>query len=60
MSEELKLFEGNRIRHIYDEEKEIYYFPDLNYQDAYLIKYLLENKCSINSSLKIISGNNVV
>ena len=26
MSEELKLFEGNRIRHIYDEEKEIYYF----------------------------------
>ena len=42
------------------DEKEIYYFPDLNYQDAYLIKYLLENKCSINSSLKIISGNNVV
>ena len=26
MVEELKLFEGNRIRHIYDEEKEIYYF----------------------------------
>ena len=26
MEEELKLFEGNRIRHIYDEEKEIYYF----------------------------------
>ena len=26
MSEELKLFEGNRIRHIYDEDKEIYYF----------------------------------
>lgn len=26
MAEELKLFEGNRIRHIYDEEKEIYYF----------------------------------
>ena len=26
MSEELKLFEGNRIRHIYDEEKEVYYF----------------------------------
>ena len=26
MPEELKLFEGNRIRHIYDEEKEIYYF----------------------------------
>ena len=26
MSEELKLFEGNRIRHIYDEEKETYYF----------------------------------
>ena len=42
------------------DEKEIYYFPDLNYQDAYLIKHLLENKCSINSSLKIISGNNVV
>lgn len=26
MTEDLKLFEGNRIRHIYDEEKEIYYF----------------------------------
>ena len=26
MPEELKLFEGNRIRHIYDEEKETYYF----------------------------------
>lgn len=26
MTEELKLFEGNRIRHIYDEEKGIYYF----------------------------------
>ena len=26
MEEELKLFEGNRIRHIYDEDKEIYYF----------------------------------
>lgn len=26
MAEELKLFEGNRIRHIYDEEKETYYF----------------------------------
>lgn len=26
MAEELKLLEGNRIRHIYDEEKEIYYF----------------------------------
>ena len=26
MSEELQLFEGKRIRHIYDEEKESYYF----------------------------------
>ncbi len=26
MAEELKLFEGQRIRNIYDEEKEIYYF----------------------------------
>lgn len=26
MAEELKLFEGNKIRHIYNEEKEIYYF----------------------------------
>ncbi len=26
MAKELKLFEGNRIRHIYDEEKETYYF----------------------------------
>lgn len=26
MAEELKLFEGNRIRHIYDEKKETYYF----------------------------------
>jgi len=26
MSRELQLFEGKRIRHIYDEEKEIYYF----------------------------------
>lgn len=26
MAEELKLFEGRRIRHIYDEEKETYYF----------------------------------
>lgn len=26
MADDLKLFEGNRIRHIYDEEKEIYYF----------------------------------
>ena len=26
MTDELSLFEGNRIRHIYDEEKEIYYF----------------------------------
>jgi hypothetical protein len=26
MAEDLKLFEGNRIRHIYDEEKETYYF----------------------------------
>lgn len=26
MAEELRLFEGNRIRHIYDEEKETYYF----------------------------------
>ena len=26
MAEELKLFEGSRIRHIYDEEKETYYF----------------------------------
>lgn len=26
MAEELKLFEGNRIRHVYDKEKETYYF----------------------------------
>ena len=26
MTDELSLFEGSRIRHIYDEEKEIYYF----------------------------------
>ena len=26
MTDDLSLFEGNRIRHIYDEEKEIYYF----------------------------------
>jgi hypothetical protein len=26
MAEELKLFEGNRIRHVYDEENETYYF----------------------------------
>ena len=26
MADDLKLFEGNRIRHVYDEEKEIYYF----------------------------------
>lgn len=26
MADDLKLFEGNRIRHIYDEEKETYYF----------------------------------
>ena len=26
MTEELRLFEGNRIRHIYDEKNEIYYF----------------------------------
>ncbi|MCM1265694.1 MAG: hypothetical protein NC200_05795, partial [Candidatus Gastranaerophilales bacterium] len=26
MTEKLKLFEGQRIRHIYDDEKEIYYF----------------------------------
>ena len=26
MAEELKLFEGNRIRHVYDEERETYYF----------------------------------
>lgn len=26
MAEDLKLFEGSRIRHIYDEEKETYYF----------------------------------
>lgn len=26
MADDLSLFEGNRIRHIYDEEKEIYYF----------------------------------
>jgi len=26
MTEELKLFEGHRIRHIYDEEKNVYYF----------------------------------
>lgn len=26
MAEELRLFEGNRIRHIYDEKNEIYYF----------------------------------
>ena len=26
MTDDLKLFEGNRIRHIYDEEKETYYF----------------------------------
>ena len=26
MTDELSLFEGNRIRHIYDEEKETYYF----------------------------------
>ena len=26
MTDELSLFEGNRIRHIYDEEKEAYYF----------------------------------
>ena len=26
MAEELKLFEGNTIRHVYDEEKETYYF----------------------------------
>ena len=43
MPEELKLFEGNRIRHIYDEEKETYYFSvvdiiailiEKNYQSA--------------------------
>lgn len=42
------------------DEKEIYYFPDLNYQDVYLIKHLLENKCSIDSRIKIILGNTVV
>ena len=26
MAEDLKLFEGYKIRHIYDEEKEVYYF----------------------------------
>ena len=26
MTEDLKLFEGKKIRHIYNEEKEIYYF----------------------------------
>ena len=26
MADELDLFEGNRIRHVYDEEKEVYYF----------------------------------
>lgn len=43
MAEELKLFKGNSIRHIYDEEKEIYYFSiidivailiDKDYQSA--------------------------
>ena len=29
MAEDLKLFEGNRIRHIYDEEKEGVKFDDL-------------------------------
>ena len=42
------------------DEKEIYYFSDLNYQDVYLIKHLLENKCSIDSRIKIILGNTVV
>ena len=26
MAEELKMFDGSRIRHVYDEEKETYYF----------------------------------
>lgn len=30
MSEELQLFEGKRIRHIYDEEKETYYFSTVD------------------------------
>ena len=42
------------------DEKEIYYFSDLNYQDVYLIKHLLENKCSMDSRIKIILGNTVV
>ena len=43
MAEDLSIFEGNRIRHIYDEEKEVYYFSivdivailiDKDYQSA--------------------------
>lgn len=40
-------------------ESELYYFPDLSYQDIYLIKYILKKKCDTDD-VKIILGNNII
>ena len=42
------------------EGAELYYFPDLNYQDIYLVKYLLKLKNKNDTNINIIMGNNII
>ena len=52
MSRELQLFEGKRIRHIYDEEKEIYYFSVID-----IISILIEKDYqSARKYWKVLKG----
>ena len=52
MAEELKLFEGNRIRHVYDEEKETYYFSVVD-----IVAILIENDYqSARKCWKVLKG----
>ena len=40
-------------------ESELYYFPDLSYQDVYLIRYILKKECDTDD-IKIILGSNTI
>ena len=52
MTEDLKLFEGNRIRHIYNEEKETYYFSVID-----IIAILIEKEYqSARKYWKVLKG----
>lgn len=56
MTEDLKLFEGNRIRHIYDEEKETYYFSVID-----IIAILIEKDYqSARKYWKVLKGRLII